>query len=261
MKNILVIGLGLMTAYVGLAVVSAQEKPRLVRKDDAKGRVKGVIGAPFSAVAVTESSQTLADGNRIVTTREQKLYRDSQGRERSELGPSVSVLGEQVALRRVTISDPVEGVSYVLNPEALTADKRSALSGAIPLQLEMVILQGVSGARMDTEQLPATTIEGVSAQGRRTIQTVPAGKIGNQFDIQVVDEVWYSPDLHMNVMTKHSDPRSGETTMRFTNINRSEPDPALFQVPAGYTVTEQKAPTRVALPNGETLFITDPPAK
>ena len=73
--------------------------------------------------------------------------------------------------------------------------------------------------------------------------TIPAGQIGNQRDILVVDEVWYSPDLQMNVLTKHSDPRAGETVYRLINISRSEPDPALFQVPAGYTITEQAPAT------------------
>jgi len=39
-------------------------------------------------------------------------------------------------------------------------------------------------------------------------------------------------------MTKHSDPRFGETTYRLTNINRSEPARELFELPAGYTVRE-----------------------
>ena len=37
-------------------------------------------------------------------------------------------------------------------------------------------------------------------------------------------------------MTKTSDPRMGTTTMELTNVNRSQPDPALFTVPSDYTV-------------------------
>jgi hypothetical protein len=51
-----------------------------------------------------------------------------------------------------------------------------------------------------------------------------------------VDERWYSPDLQMTVMTKHSDPRSGETNFQLKNINRSSPPPTLFEVPSDYTV-------------------------
>jgi hypothetical protein len=51
-----------------------------------------------------------------------------------------------------------------------------------------------------------------------------------------VDERWYSPDLQMTIMTKHSDPRTGETNFALKNINRSDPPPTLFEVPSGYTV-------------------------
>jgi hypothetical protein len=40
------------------------------------------------------------------------------------------------------------------------------------------------------------------------------------------------------VLTRSHDPRSGETVYRLTNINRSEPARALFEVPADYTVRD-----------------------
>jgi len=40
------------------------------------------------------------------------------------------------------------------------------------------------------------------------------------------------------VMVKTSDPRTGTTITQLTNITRSEPDPALFQVPADYTLAK-----------------------
>jgi protein TonB len=46
-------------------------------------------------------------------------------------------------------------------------------------------------------------------------------------------------------MTKHSDPRFGETTYRLTNINRSEPARELFEVPADYTVKEPPGPSGI----------------
>jgi len=40
---------------------------------------KVVKGAPYSAQAITESVQTLSDGNRIVNKSSATLYRDSEG--------------------------------------------------------------------------------------------------------------------------------------------------------------------------------------
>jgi hypothetical protein len=36
-------------------------------------------------------------------------------------------------------------------------------------------------------------------------------------------------------MIKNSDPRKGTTTMTVAQVTRTEPDPALFEVPEGYT--------------------------
>lgn len=95
-----------------------------------------------------------------------------------------------------------------------------------------------SEADVNRESLGTQTIDGVEAEGTRVTFTIPAGKIGNERPIVTVNEQWYSPELQAVVMSKNSDPRTGETTYRLTNIVRSEPDPALFQVPADYTVRE-----------------------
>jgi hypothetical protein len=90
------------------------------------------------------------------------------------------------------------------------------------------------------EPLGKQTIEGVNAEGVREVSTIDAGAIGNDRPIQVSSESWYSADLQMNVMTKHSDPRTGDESFRLTNISRAEPAAYLFQPPAGYQITERK---------------------
>ena len=68
---------------------------------------------------------------------------------------------------------------------------------------------------------------------------IPAGGIGNLQEIRIVSEQWFSPDLEVLVLTKHSDPRVGETVYRLMNIVRAQPDPALFMVPGDYTIQER----------------------
>jgi hypothetical protein len=97
---------------------------------------------------------------------------------------------------------------------------------------------GSSKAEAKTEKLEARNVEGVQAEGLRITTTIPAGDIGNEQPIQIVDERWYSPELQVVVMTRHSDPRFGETIYRLTNIARTEPSAILFQVPSDYTVKE-----------------------
>lgn len=210
-------------------------------------------GAPYSAVAVSETVQTLGDGNRIRQTTSTTIYRDSTGRTRRE------VTLKDGSTQSIAITDPATGVSYTLNPRNRTATK-SEFGGMVrkvevvrdtekmkaELERRQVMeLQAVASANLPnkkqalTESLGRQTIEGVEAEGTRTTLTIPAGQIGNDLPINVVSEQWYSPELQLLIMTKHNDPRSGETTYRLTNINRSEPDRSLFEVPGDYTIRTQ----------------------
>jgi hypothetical protein len=90
------------------------------------------------------------------------------------------------------------------------------------------------------EQLGKQLIEGVEAEGTRSTITIPAGDIGNERPIEIVTERWYSPELQLVVMSRHSDPRNGETTYKLTNISRADPAKSLFEVPAGFTVKDMQ---------------------
>jgi hypothetical protein len=81
------------------------------------------------------------------------------------------------------------------------------------------------------EDLGTQSIEGITAHGVRETQTIPSS---TGSEVVLTDEYWYSDDLHMNVMVKHSDPRKGSVTMTLTQATRTDPDPSLFQIPEGY---------------------------
>jgi len=207
---------------------------------------KVVQGAPYSAKAVTEFTQVLADGNRIQRTTTATIVRDSQGRVRTER--SLAAIGALSAsgggATIVSIFDPVAGMSYILNPA-----KRTARQMAVRAPLN-----GLRGARArseatsKTEDLGTQTMQGVTVQGTRVTRTIPAGQEGNERSIEIVTETWYSPDLRAVVMSKTSDPRFGDTVYQLTNITRTEPDPALFSVPSDYTV--EARPMRGPGPRG-----------
>jgi opacity protein-like surface antigen len=231
------------------------------------GVMSNVKGAPYRADQITESTQTLGDGTRIHNERRVTMYRDSQGRVRRETPEQVSIW------------DPNSGVGYTLDTKSMTAGKmqvsvsvNSGNSG--PIGITFRAQTGTAGSGMaagggedirvftktvtdgmnttaitlgktptvnaNKESLGTQIIEGVSAQGDRQTSTIEAGAIGNDRPIQIVSERWYSPDLQMEVMTRHSDPRMGEEITRLVNISRAEPDRSLFEVPAGYQITEGK---------------------
>jgi hypothetical protein len=302
---------------------------------------KVVKGAPYSADVVTETVQTLGDGNRIVRNSSSKIYRDSGGRTRREqslkaIGPW-AVSGETPVMISISdpASDPASVVNYSLDSNTKTAHKMvmpqmaahrtfivgdaakeraelkakmkdklklktangaesgvneagvsasvvnevvisgganaanlpadrvgvvtgaapravfGAIGAGVPMQMGGDVFSWTSDAEVNQEQLGSQTIEGVVAEGTRVTFTIPAGKIGNERPIVTVNERWYSPELQTIVLSKNSDPRMGETTYRLTNIDRSEPDPSLFQVPADYKVEEGGF--------GRNLLLPEPP--
>jgi hypothetical protein len=112
-----------------------------------------------------------------------------------------------------------------------------------------------------TEELGTRDFEGILATGTRKVTTIPAGAIGNERPIEIVYERWYSKDLVMVVYSKNVDPRFGEQTYRLTNINRSEPDPSLFTVPAGYTITTNGGKVDLGTPGLYRIKTTKPDAE
>jgi hypothetical protein len=86
------------------------------------------------------------------------------------------------------------------------------------------------------EQLGSRTILGVATVGTRTKTVIPAGTIGNNSDITIVRETWFSPELRIVMESTQTDPRFGQTTYSITSLDQTDPDESLFQVPSGYTV-------------------------
>ena len=86
---------------------------------------KVVKGAPYSAEAVTETIQTLGDGNRIVNRITSMSYRDSEGRTRREQslkGFGIFGAGEE-PFKTIFINDPVAGLTFALDSRSHTAHK------------------------------------------------------------------------------------------------------------------------------------------
>jgi hypothetical protein len=88
--------------------------------------------------------------------------------------------------------------------------------------------------------LGVQTIEGFTAEGHRSTVIWPVNSRGNASPLVLVIETWNSREMGLQVLVKRDDPRTGETVSRFTNINRGEQDPSLFQVPPDYTIKDRQ---------------------
>jgi hypothetical protein len=210
------------------------------------GAQKLVKGAPYSAQAVSQYTQTLADGSHIQRTNTSSVARDSEGRTRREetIGAIGALAGSTASPKAVFIHDPVAGSSYVLDPASktghvsqprnFTLNAEAADASESPARTAHVR----SNAQVKTEELGTQSMDSLTVQGKRITKTIAAGQIGNEHQLQVVTEIWYSQDLQTIVMSTTNDPRSGVSTYKLTNISRAEPDATLFQVPADYKLTQ-----------------------
>lgn len=215
------------------------------------GDGKTVTGAPMSAQEIVVRDNTLADGNRIHSQTTTNLYRDSAGRVRREvevelMTPSTGALKRTM----VIITDPVAGKRYMLTAENKTAretplrahDHGPKGPGGAHAEPDMggpmMFGAHIDSASIKEEQLGTKTMLGLQVQGIKVTRIIAAGEIGNDKPIEVVTERWYSSDLQLPLMTTHTDPMIGTITTKLVNINRAEPDAALFQVPSDYKLVQ-----------------------
>ena len=202
-----------------------------------------ISAAPFSASFSTRTTRVLSDGNRIERSTGGSFARDGQGRTRRDL--TLPAIGPWAASGKtpphvVVIRDPVGRAQYILDPDRKTARRLWVLQGrgrGFRPGGRPGGMRGMEGRKdVTTTSLGTKTVNGVKAEGTRDTRTIPAGAIGNEKPITITAERWYSPELHVTVMTKRSDPRLGETVFEMTNIQRQEPDASFFKVPSDYTV-------------------------
>jgi hypothetical protein len=156
--------------------------------------------------------------------------------------------GTAAATGNVIVSAP-PGAPLPPHPDVDTFTlKTQSVAGAVAGATYVFKTKTGPNANEKKEDLGKQNIEGVEAEGTRTTVTIPAGEIGNERAIEIVSERWYSPELQLVVMTRHSDPRTGESTYKLTNINRSEPAKSLFEVPSDYTIKEGLGPKFAPVP-------------
>lgn len=207
-------------------------------------------GCPFSGTIDTARVKTLRDGTHVQTDEKNLIYRNSLGIIRYQTYVKQEIDNKQTeALVFDQIIDPVAGFMYVLQwqtrvarrsklrPQAMNSaadaqsrNSRGGPSGSAPAQKARL--------RPLIENLGTQQMEGLAVVGVRTTRTIPADSEGNDARITTVSDVWTSPELGVSILHKVSDPRAGEIVSRMTNVQRLEPDPALFRLAADYRIED-----------------------
>lgn len=255
---------GMLAIGASLCLVAASPQRTDAQTVDL-GAMQGVLSpvvrdAPYAGDSLTTVKTTLYDGTRIERTVNAKVYRDSMGRVRREQ----TVIGlaaldpTQDTTQVVTIIDPVAGIVWTLNPTARTAyriqNRASRFMPPRPPAPPPPPGAGHSPLRVPPpppppappqpleEALGTRDIDGLTATGTKATMRIPTGQIGNDRPIEIVEERWESPELHLLLYSRRRDPRTSEVEYRLSNITRAEPAPDLFTVPADYTVMAPPPP-------------------
>jgi hypothetical protein len=203
-------------------------------------RVPGVFippiaGEPFSASVEVQTEVVATDGTWSTRHTINQIARDSSGRihnERRLLVPE-SFRGEPRVLE-VHIFDPQKMTNVFYDPMTHIATQR--VLPAMPKQAN----PARPGAKV--EDLGIQTLDGIETKGLRYSFTVPAQASGTGQPVEITDEYWYSEELHLNVLVRHHDPRTGLQTVGITRIAREEPPATLFEIPDGYKVVDVTPP-------------------
>ena len=214
-----------------------------------------IAGAPFSATVTIEDAQPMPDGSVDTKRTINMVGRDSQGRihnERRRLMPE-GFHGSPVLLelrlfdpqtRMVTFYDPMTRIAR----QRVVPEPPQRTAPPAPVRANPLV---------KVEDLGPSTISGFDAKGTRRTSTVPARLSGTGKPVEVVDEYWYSEDLHVNLLVRRTDPRTGVQTVTLTAIERVERAPEFFEVPEGYKIVDMTPPP--GAPAGSNGFVAGSP--
>ena len=202
--------------------------------------VTPVPNTQFSAVVQVRRSIVAHDGSIAEVKSIREIARDSRGRVHNEVRESLplgSVKTPQVL--NVHLYDPQTRISTSVDPRTQTFWQETIRHppSTVPptIRYASPASSGLPPNEFTKEEdLGIQEVDGVPAHGLRETQTIPAESSGIGKDVVVTDEFWYSDDLRINLVVKHSDPRTGEVKLTVTQVTRTEPDSALFEIPQGY---------------------------
>ena len=226
-----------------------------ISQDSKPTRVYGIErGMPYSGVRVVQHVTVSPDGSRSEDGSSTTEWRDSEGRKRSDVtwkGPE----GSDVTVCQ--IDDPVALVRYIWKvggtAKTIVTETHYKMDGIVqeiwpdPLHehkpepgdgVAIVVMRPQRNPNSTNETLGPEYINGVYAEGSRSIEIIPPGGYRTDHPVKRIDEIWMSPDLKMVVKTFLDDGLGFTEGTELKNIDRSEPDPSVFQPPAGLPIRQ-----------------------
>ena len=202
-----------------------------VRTQIAGIEIPPVAKAPFTARVLVTWNRPLVGGGTVSRKYYTQVARDSQGRVRRETREFISAdSSADPPLRTFTILDPVSTTRTTCTRATMNC-AISPFQPRVNLAVDGGTLSG-AGSNVTRENLGQQTMNGLPVTGTRETMT---SESTNRVGLTHTD-VWYSPDLQMDLSVDRNSPQMGEVSLKVTDLVRGEPDGSWFAIPSGYHV-------------------------
>jgi hypothetical protein len=200
-------------------------------------------GAPFSFTLYTEWTRPLGNGGTFTLTNQRRILRDGRGRIYQERAALVPKGGKfKTFVTTIQITDPEQHTRYNCDVASKTCDiinyRLSTTDNFVPARIGNRTWDGGSSQDVD---LGVSSTLGEDTHGYRETQTINPGISGNDQPMVSMHEYWYSARLALNLLSTVDTPLAGHQVFTARDLTTSEPDPTIFNVPTGYTVTDHRA--------------------
>lgn len=261
-------GLGLLAfSAMGQEPAAQAPKPKVQWVHTEDGGVTEVLqsiavppkpGAPFTLTLETEWVKQLYDGGTTTFVNKRRIARDAAGRVYQERWALVPKNDNRVQSIKtiIQIMDPTAHTRYdcfLVDTGANTCELLNYTGSTSkiykPMSPATGPLPGDQGSAIH-QDLGKQFIAGVETQGTHDTLIYNPGVFGNDRQMTIENEFWWSPQLGLNLLSIKTDPRIGKQTFTVTDLVQGDPDPSLFELPAGFKVIDrrQTAPPRSSTP-------------
>jgi hypothetical protein len=259
MRSYRLLPLGLISFSFFLLVSASPAKAQCSANVIGFGDVGVVPQNAFHADVVFTRSGPPVPVHSSLLQRPRSVARDAQGRVRSEgvtgeykhdTGADAGSNAEEHIIR---ICDPIaQTLTQIdtLNSSAKIIHSQPSAPSSTPRRrsfCESRLPLNHTSPATSVEDLGTQTIEGVEAHGVR-IKHAPLNS-SDRAELSMgenVTERWCSDELSAIVLTVNENTKTGfKRTIAMKNIERTEPDAALFQIPQDYAITESVAEDHV----------------
>jgi hypothetical protein len=212
------------------------------------------VGKPFVATYSMTTIRTIPDSTDLPQMVSLiKMARDSSGKfyVASQTWPKNAVSG--IPYRSFMVNDPVSGAGFGWSQEGkvVFVDHSPGINSpemqermrkwpwankiwAVPLCGTNGLDPDIESREFSIQNIGTGRILGIDAQGILATR-----------NDALTEERWFSSDLQIALTTRVTDPQFGTSILELKSLERIEPEPGLFRIPAGYAIKDIALPHEV----------------